>query len=451
MELAECLRQAGIVGCGGAGFPAYAKYAGKEIDTIIINGAECEPLLQTDKFIMRNYSSRLIKAADWLTQKSGAGKCVIALKSSYKREIDSLAQAIRENESQVSLHTLDSFFPAGDEQSIVYEVTGKVVPPASIPLSVGCVVSNAATLLCIADAMEGRAYTKKYLTITGEVKEPVIARVPIGTPVNRCLEMAGGPLREDYIVINGGPMMGKILTRQEAQKAFVSKTMSGLIVLPENSAHGQKREISVLRMANRAKSACIQCSFCTQMCPRHLLGHPIEPHRIMRKLAMCKDLTEILDDRDVQNAAICCECGVCEVFACPMGLQPRAVNSVLKKELAKAGFRYLAPKQNWESSRERSFRKIPSKRIAQRAGVEKYEEIQIDKMLELESTQIQTVQIALKQNVGVPSVPAVSTGDMVKEGQIIADCPKDGLGVPLHASVSGRAVVGDTYIRIDTV
>ena len=192
MELAECLRQAGIVGCGGAGSPAYAKYAGKEIDTIIINGAECEPLLQTDKFIMRNYSSRLIKAADWLTQKSGAGKCVIALKSSYKREIDSLAQAIRENESQVSLHTLDSFFPAGDEQSIVYEVTGKVVPPASIPLSVGCVVSNAATLLCIADAMEGRAYTKKYLTITGEVKEPVIARVPIGTPVNRCLEMAGG-------------------------------------------------------------------------------------------------------------------------------------------------------------------------------------------------------------------------------------------------------------------
>ena len=204
-------------------------------------------------------------------------------------------------------------------------------------------------------------------------------------------------------------------------------------------------------MINRAKSACIQCSYCTQMCPRHLLGHPIEPHKIMRKLSMSSGIEDILEDKDIRNAAICCECGVCEVFACPMGLQPRAVNSIIKKELAMKGFRYTAAKQNWTVSPERFYRKTPSKRIVNRVGVGKYGDFQIDELIELRNTEVSAVQIALKQNIGAAAVPVVSTGDLLKEGQMIAECPKGNLGVPLHASVSGKAVVGDTYIRIEKV
>lgn len=114
-------------------------------------------------------------------------------------------------------------FPAGDEQTLVYEVTGRVVPPAGIPIRVGCVVSNIATILCIHQALADLPFTQKYLTVTGEVHEPVIVKAPIGTPVRDCIELAGGPAVSDYVVINGGPMMGKLMTREQAENAFVTK------------------------------------------------------------------------------------------------------------------------------------------------------------------------------------------------------------------------------------
>lgn len=447
MQLTELIYQAGIIGCGGAGFPTHAKYNGK-IETIIINGAECEPLLQTDRYLMRNKAGELIKAADMLLRETGAGGCVIALKASYTREIGALEEAIRSLGSDVRLHRLESFFPAGDEQTIVYEVTGKVVPPAGIPLNVGCVVNNIATLYAIYEAMEGRPFTQKYLTVTGEVKHPVIAKVPIGTPVVECLKLAGGPMLSDYVVVNGGPMMGKLMTKEEAESAYVTKTMSGLIVLSTDSSIARRSEVTLKHMLNRAKSACIQCSFCTQLCPRALLGHPLEPHRIMRKLSSCRDLTEILDDRDVRNAALCCECGICEVYACPMGLQPRKVNSLLKGELAGAGIRYQRAEGEWEPDPNRNMRKAPTARVASRAGVAAFEEIRIDELKEITPASSGTVRLAFRQSIGAPSQPVIKDGERVEEGQLIAVCPEGSLGSALHASISGVAVLEEQYLEI---
>lgn len=447
MQLTELIYQAGIIGCGGAGFPTHAKYNGK-IETIIINGAECEPLLQTDRYLMRNKAGELIKAADMLLRETGAGGCVIALKASYTREIGALEEAIRSLGSDVRLHRLESFFPAGDEQTIVYEVTGKVVPPAGIPLNVGCVVNNIATLYAIYEAMEGRPFTQKYLTVTGEVKHPVIAKVPIGTPVVECLKLAGGPLLSDYVVVNGGPMMGKLMTKEEAESAYVTKTMSGLIVLSTDSSIARRSEVTLKHMLNRAKSACIQCSFCTQLCPRALLGHPLEPHRIMRKLSSCRDLTEILDDRDVRNAALCCECGICEVYACPMGLQPRKVNSLLKGELAGAGIRYQRAEGEWEPDPNRNMRKAPTARVASRAGVAAFEEIRIDELKEITPASSGTVRLAFRQSIGAPSQTVIKDGERVEEGQLIAVCPEGSLGSALHASISGVAVLEEQYLEI---
>ena len=330
MNLAETIRAAGIVGCGGAGFPTHVKYTGGQTETILVNGAECEPLLATHRYLMRHFAREIVSAAAALGRETGAKRCVIALKAAYTAERAALEAAIAEQAAPVALHLLESFFPAGDEQSLVFEVTGRVVPPGGIPLAVGCVVNNTATVLCIHHAMEGRPFTQKYLTVTGEVAAPCIVKAPVGTPVEACIALAGGTPLSDYAVVNGGPMMGRPMTREEAGHAYVTKTMSGLIVLPPDSPVVRRAQTQPEHMVNRARSACIQCSFCTQLCPRALLGHPLQPHRIMRRLA-AGGLEALLDTPEGRSAALCCECGICEIYACPMGLQPRQVNAALKR------------------------------------------------------------------------------------------------------------------------
>ena len=169
---------------------------------------------------------------------------------------------------------MESFYPAGDEQTLVAEVTGQAVPPAGIPLDVGCVVSNVATMLSIADAMEGKPFIWKYLTVSGLVREPSVIHVPVGTSYADCIALAGGVSDENHIVVCGGPMMGKRMTRTQAADACITKTTSGILLLPDIGPIAAAEKISVEHMKNRARSACIQCSQCTDLCPRHLLGHP---------------------------------------------------------------------------------------------------------------------------------------------------------------------------------
>ena len=446
MKLAETIFQAGIVGCGGAGFPTHAKYSGGQIRTILINGAECEPLLGTDRYLMRHFAEQIVSAAAVLRRETGASDCVIALKKAYTDERKALEEAVAGQGAPVRLHLLDGFFPAGDEQSLVYEATGCVVPPGGIPLAVGCVVSNIATVLCIHNALEGRPFTQKYLTVTGAVGSPAIIKAPVGTPVAACIALAGGTPLADYAVVNGGPMMGRLMTREEAEQAFVSKTMSGLIVLPADNPVVRRTQVSLEQMMNRARSACIQCSFCTQLCPRALLGHPLQPHRIMRALGACRGLEEMLEIPAVRNAALCCECGICEIYACPMGLQPRRVNAMVKKALSGAGIRYQRPEGTWQARPERASRKVPAERAAVRAGVSAYSGIRIDTLL---TAKPQRVTLALRQSIGAPSKPVVRSGDRVEQGQLIAACPEGALGANLHASICGKVTVEADHITIE--
>ena len=234
MSLTDQIFSAGIVGCGGAGFPTHVKYNAKP-EHLIINAAECEPLLRTDRYVMCNYAPEIIAGCEAAMQHLGAKDCTIALKEPYVEEIAALQNVIDQKNSKVTLHTFPSFYPAGDEQVMVYEVTGKVVPPAAIPLEVGCVVSNVATILAIHDAAADKPFTHKFLTMTGEVANPTVLHVPIGTSFADCLAQAGGANIEDYFVINGGPMMGKPLTKEQALATTVTKTTSGYILLPKDS------------------------------------------------------------------------------------------------------------------------------------------------------------------------------------------------------------------------
>ncbi|MPM20682.1 Electron transport complex subunit RsxC [bioreactor metagenome] len=240
--------------------------------------------------------------------------------------------------------------------------------------------------------------------------------------------------------------MGKRMEMEEALEAFVTKTTSGILVLPNDSGISSASRISVEHMKSRAKSACIQCRQCTDLCPRNLLGHPIEPHKIMRKLAMAKDIESLLDDPDILQASLCCECGICEMYACPMQLQPRRVNAMLKAELAKRGIRYPKGEGQKEMSKERRYRKIPAKRAAARAGVLPwYGACGTDKLLQFEG---ERVTLALRQSVGAPAQPVVKDGERVALGQLIASCPEGKLGANLHASISGIVRVSLENITI---
>lgn len=436
MNLLEQIREAGVVGCGGAGFPTHVKLNCNP-EYYIINAAECEPLLRTDRWLMKNKAAQIVAAAKLAADEVKAKKRFIALKETYKEEIAALEAALAKSDSGFTLFRMKNFYPAGDEQAMVCDVTGRTVPPAGIPLDVGTVVSNVATIYAIGEAAQGIPFTQKYLTITGEVAQPTVLCVPMGTPLTECIEAAGGSLLADYRVVVGGPMMGKLYTPQQAKMLSVTKTTSGVLVLPLDTPFITAQSTPLQSILRRAKSSCIQCSRCTDMCPRYLSGHPLEPHKIMRKLAYNADIGELLQDEAVLSASLCSECGICEVYACPMGLQPRKVNQYIKDELRKAGVRYPKKEGSYTAREERELRRVPSKRMANRLGVGRYYDFRIDACKELTSEQ---VRLSLRQQIGAPCAPFVKEGDRVIKGQPIADAPDGALGARLHASIDGTVV-----------
>lgn len=180
MNIVEQVRAAGVVGAGGAGFPTHVKL-GAKAEYVIANGAECEPLLRVDQLLMQRRADRVVRGMELAMQATGAKKGVIATKAHYEGAVKALRAALG-NRNDSPLHLMDSYYPSGDEKTIIYEVTGRVVPSARLPADVGCVVSNVATLCNIADAVEGRPVVDKDVTVGGDVPHPLTVTVPVGYP-----------------------------------------------------------------------------------------------------------------------------------------------------------------------------------------------------------------------------------------------------------------------------
>ena len=365
MNLTEAVKAAGVVGAGGAGFPTHVKLSAKA-ECFLVNAAECEPLIETDKYLCRTFPDRVVAAAVAVAGHLGAKRTVIALKGKYHAEITALEGAISRSGAQVELFRMKTFYPAGDEQTMVQQVTGRSVPERGLPLDVGCVVDNVGTLLNIQDALEGTPVTEKYLSVVGEVKEPILLKVPVGTALTACVAEAR-PNLADYALIVGGPMMGKPLTDRAAiEAAVVTKTTGNLIVLPKEHYLFRRAQLPMETIRHQTKSACIQCRMCTDLCPRYLIGHQIRPNLVMRNLwreGSIEDNEEYL--RSFGDAANCCDCGVCEMFACPMGLSPRKVNGYIKGELRKRGIQ--VPRNMEPHAREFvDERKTPTDRLVAR-------------------------------------------------------------------------------------
>jgi Na+-translocating ferredoxin:NAD+ oxidoreductase RnfC subunit len=435
MNLTEVVKSAGIVGAGGAGFPTHVKLNAKA-DYFIVNAAECEPLIETDKFLCRTYPEKVVAAAAVCAAHVGATHTVIALKGKYKPEIAALKDAIAKAGSQIEIFEMPTFYPAGDEQTMVQMITGKTVPERGLPLDVGAVVDNVGTMCNLYDALQGENVTWKYLSVVGEVREPIMLHVPIGTHLTDCIQKAG-PNRTDYAIIVGGPMMGRVLTDEAAiTSAVVTKTTGNIIVLPKDHYLMKRATLPIRAMKNQAKSACIQCKMCTDLCPRYLIGHNIRPSLVMRNVWREEEIESNEEFKACFGEAVnCCDCGICEMFACPMGLSPRKINSYMKGKLRERGIQ--VERQMEPQAREGlEYHRTPTERLVTRLGLAEYYPLHAHECFELCPNE---VYIPFQQHIGKPAVPAKSAGDSVERGELLA-AAAEGLSANIHASISGTVV-----------
>ena len=425
MGVVDKIRDAGVVGAGGAGFPTHVKAAGKA-EIVLANGAECEPLLRVDRLMMQRYPELVVKGLKAVMEATGAQSGVICLKKHYHDAITALEKAIA-GEPNIRLYPMESYYPAGDEQQIVYEVIGKVVPTGGIPLDVGAVVSNVSTLINIANALEGQPVVDKVVTVGGEVGRPVTLKVPIGTPYRLLIEAAGGPKSLDgYTIVVGGPATGKLSNDWDEP---VTKTTGGLLVFPSDHPLIQKKTDQQEVDLKLAKAVCCQCNLCTQMCPRNNLGLGVEPHKAMRAAFMNNG--KLLGD--VNGIFSCCDCGLCSYYACNFGLSPSRMMARMKTGLRQNGYK---PEKRIKGGVSQSFEntKVPTKRLMSRMGILQYD---AETPLVEDGIAVSSVKIPLSMHIGAPSIPVVKAGDRVAKGQLIAEIPEKSLGARIHTSISG--------------
>ena len=434
MALVELVREAGVVGAGGGGFPTHVKLAGKA-DTVIANGAECEPLLHKDAAVMEREAARVVAGMLATMEAVGATRGIIGIKRKNSRAIQMITAASAGQ--PVSVHLLGDYYPAGDEYDLVFETTGRLIPPAGIPLNVGAVVCNVETFANISRAAENLPVTEKTVTIGGAVRSPVTLTVPVGTPFRDVLEVAGGPTTDDPVLCLGGLMMG---TTSDDLDTPVLKTTTGAIVLPRTHHIVQRKLKPWAHQAKIGKSACDQCRFCTELCPRYLLGYPVEPHRVMRSLGFTATDRKLLDEW----AALCCSCGLCTLYSCPEELFPKEACDASKDELRKAGFKWATQSQV-RPHPLRDGRRIPIRALMRKLVVEEF-----DHPAHWEDLSVDPVRVTLplKQAAGAPASAVVKSGDHVKKGQLIGRAPEGALGANLHASVEGIVTVNEASIAI---
>jgi Na+-translocating ferredoxin:NAD+ oxidoreductase RnfC subunit len=426
MNLAEQVRRAGVVGAGGGGFPAHVKLAAKA-DTVIANGAECEPLLHKDAAVIEHHAADIVAGVRLAMGAVGAKDGVIGVKAKNRHAVEALDRAC--HQTPVRVHLLGDYYPAGDEYDLVHEITGRLIPPAGIPLQVGVVVSNVETLLNIAAAAEGRPVTHKTITLAGAVRRPASLTVPIGTSFSECIVAAGGLTTADAVLCVGGLMMGETSDDLDAP---VTKTTTGVVILPRSHPVIQRKLRPAESQARIGKAACDQCRYCTEYCPRFLLGYAVEPHQVMRSLGFAATGRELWN----QWAALCCACGLCTLYACPEGLFPKEACDDAKTEMRRSGAKWSGPTVA-KPHPMREGRRVPIQTLMKRLHIQAYDVPAPWAPIRIEPRQ---VVLPLKQHAGAACVPLVKAGEAVCAGQPLGEPPAGALGAVVHAPFAGRMV-----------
>ncbi len=432
--LKSLLRESGVVGAGGAGFPTYAKLSDKA-ETVILNCAECEPLLKLHRQVLEAHTEEIMSALDAILDATGAKQGIIAVKSHYKKAVEAVERELQYHK-KLSICKLESVYPSGDELILIQRVTGKQVKPGSLPISVGVVVSNVETVYNVSRALEGMAVTHKFVTVAGEVNKPVTLYVPVGTKISELIKAAGGSKIENFALVSGGPMMGKLVTESD----YVTKTTNAIIVLPENHTVVMNKLRNPKIGLRRAMSVCCQCRSCTELCSRHNAGYPVEPHMVMRVLSNGGKG----DIQALAGAMYCSGCGLCEAYSCPQDLSPRVMIDAIKAAARQNGIKPM-PMENTPIPSDAEYKQVSVERLMSRLALKKYN---VSAPIN-EDFETKKVRIALSQHIGAPAKPTVKKGDKVSVGDTVAVCDEKALGASIHASINGTVkAVNDRFIEI---
>ena len=296
-ELIEKVRQAGVVGMGGAAFPAHVKMSPppeKPIHTLLFNGVECEPYLTSDHRMMLEESERVLQGVALLQYVYGAERVVIGIEANKPDAIALLKKQCAD--APVEILPLQVKYPQGAEKQLIAAATGREVPSGGLPMDVGVAVHNVSTAAAVTDAvMLGRPLIERVCTVTGPaIKEPKNLRIRIGMPLSHLVEVCGGLVEEPGKIILGGPMMG---FTQVGLDVPVIRGSSGLLLLREED------------IANRPEGPCIRCARCVQACPMNLMPTTIAAYA----------RRDLVVETEEYCAMDCIECGSCR-YVCPASI-----------------------------------------------------------------------------------------------------------------------------------
>ena len=320
-DLTKAVRESGLVGLGGAGFPTHVKLAlmpNENIDTLIINAAECEPYITVDYRECMENSNNVIKGVMTMIKYLGFKQAIIAIEDNKPQAIDLLQQKVKElagENSNIKIMALKSKYPQGAEKMMVQSATGRKIPPGKLPSDVGCVLINVASVAFIQRYVEtGKPLVSRSVTVDGSaIHTPKNVRVPIGTSISDIIDFCGGFKAEPFKILSGGPMMGAaiigtdlpLLKQNNAILAFAEGTFK---VKPERD--------------------CIRCGRCAQVCPMSLMP------TLIARYAKSKEADKLTDS----GVMVCMECGSC-AYVCPAGLplvqHMRLAKSVIREAGAK--------------------------------------------------------------------------------------------------------------------
>ena len=463
-QIVALVRDAGVIGAAGMGFPTHVKLTARA-ETVIINGSECEPLLYTDKTLLRDSADDIVQGLRLAMIAVGAHAGVIAINCEDDdgiAAVDAAIAAVRAASDKVTdaatsdnvagvnvgglsirIHLMGNYYPAGDEMLTVYDITGKVVPEGGTPLDVGAMVLNAATAAQIYRAVNGIAVTERVITIAGAVKEPKVVTVPIGARYSELIALAGGPSAgltlHNVTVLDGGPMMGHIVADLEEG---IGKSTSAIIVLPTDHHVIQMKSKSLTENVAQSKTVSGQRTQSTDLCPRYLLGHEIEPHQAMIAL----DYARAEPSAEVTSAFLCSGCGICEMVGDEAAFtSPKKIYSEFKSRLLKAGVKNPHTRSGFVVHSQYQNRKLAIPTLVMKLGIGDY----VCMPARGGKKQISLVRVPTRRHVGVAALTTIALHQLVRRGDVIAASPADDLGAlyqaPIHGQVSD---ITDDFIEI---
>jgi len=424
------IAELGIVGAGGAGFPTSVKLS-SPVPQLLVNGAECEPLLHKDKELLLHHADEMLRGIRISMNLAGCTEAVIGIKNKYHGVMDALQPKLPPD---VRIFPLVDSYPSGDEFVMVNDITKRIIPPGGLPKDVGCVVMNVETLMNIGI---DKPVTHKYLTVAGAVADPITLSVPVGVTIGEVIEAAGGATVPDFGVLLGGAMMGNVATSLDQP---VTKTLGGIIVLPADHSLIKRYKMPWAEIHQIGKSACDQCRFCTDLCPRYLLGHPIEPHAAMRALMFGTSNEQL-----VAATLYCCECNLCSLFSCPEDLDPKNVCVQGKPAAREQGLKFKGDPNDIETHPMKDYRRVSTKRLILKLGLDNYRNVGPLTKVEFKPKK---VVLPLKQHTGAPAIAMVKVGDKVKAGDLIGKPAEKALGARIHASIDGTVSTVNSSVTI---